>query len=1383
MTLALDELTDRTERFHGSADQRAAPGSVGALQIERQIFGRLWRVSLQPQPLFFARLHLVNPVNVFAMGLLLSLLASALLLAYESGRRRRVEVLAGQQRLAALTERASDAIVAESLDGIVTSWNRAAEKLFGWHAVEAIGRYAPDLLLSAPLRAADQPLRARVFAGEMPDPAESVGVHRNGDSMVISMAVSPILSTDGRMVGLGRLIRDIRAEKQAELTRRQFTESLEREVGERTAALETARRDLQTLLDVLPSMVGYWDRDLCNRFANQAYARWFGVPSNEMPGRHLQSLLGDELFEQNRHHVERVLAGEPQTFERTIPMPDGAGQRHSLAHYLPDVVDAEVRGFYVLVHDVSEIHEGRRRLADALREIAILLNTVRTHALFFQVDLEGQILEINDRYCELTGYGREELLGQCFGLLNSGVHPPEFWAAMWASIESGEAWRGDICNRAKNGSLFWVDSILAPIAGADGRVERYIGISSDVTASKAAAALLTQERQRLDNILRGTNVGTWDWNVRTGETRFNERWAEMIGYTLADLAPRSNEIWMRGVHPDDLVRAAEALQRHFVGEADHYECELRMRHQDGHWIWVLDRGRVSSRTADGQPEWMHGTYQDITERHAADNALRSATLAAEAASEAKSSFLTNMSHEIRTPLNAVIGLTYLLEHSRLDAEQRGFVGNIQLAGRSLMDLINKVLDLAKIEAGETALDIQPFELSRLIDGLVAVFGSQARAKGLEFTVSLPPGLPRRLKGDALRLRQVLTNLLGNAIKFTEQGGVALVLEIIESDAAPQVMLRCAVKDTGIGIDPEMQEFLFQPFTQADVSTARRYGGTGLGLSIVRHLAGLMGGQTGVVSEAGQGSEFWVTIPLDRVDDENTSGGSPGALRVLLVDGEPTRRESLVSLMASLGWRVDVADSGAAAIEQLNSHRSDDRLPHILIIHGGGRSFASDPKGESPLLNAVAEIAAPLRPATLFINRSDETILPDEAWRFDGMLRRPADPSSLFNAVDAAVMRRNGDVDKVIQATRLEGSGVLWLPGVRVLVVDDSDINRDVASRVLAREGAIVTAAGSAIEALDMLRQSPGEFDIVLMDVQMPGIDGNEATRRLRSGLGLTDLPVIALSAGALQLEKQRALDSGMDDFLLKPLEPDTLTRAVRRHVERARGVPLLVRLRAGSERLPQESSWPQIDGIDVNAVRTRLDDDLSLYTRLLRHFFEEFGDLAAPDSVPGRLPDQEAVAARMHKLSGSAGSLGAHVVMSAARATERALRANVLVTSDGAGEDVSATLSDLRLAMRQLMDVAIPWLAQADERPEDLSTTTDAAFVDPQALSRLRSQLRNQDLAALASCAELAPVLRRSWGAERFAKLQTAVDRLDFRAALALLTRFEAGPAVDRAAH
>jgi PAS domain S-box-containing protein len=1489
--LELDELTDRTERFFGPEAPPAATAAMPPLQIERQVYGHLWRLCLLPQPLFFARLNLLPPSGVAVTGALMSLLAAGLLFAYQVGRRRRIEVLAGQQRLAALTERASDAIIAETPDGVITNWNRAASGLFGWRADEAIGCSVHDLLLPARCHRADDVLRARVMAGEATEPAEAAGLHRHGHELTLSMVVSPILSADGRVVGVGRLMRDISADKAAALSRQRFTEALEREVGERTAALELARRDLRTLLDARPSPIGYWDRDLRNRFANQAYAGWFGVDPQDMPGRPMHEVLGNELFELNRQHVEAALRGEPQSFERSIRLADGE-VRHSLAIYQPDVVDGEVRGFYVMVHNVTDLYESRRQLADALRENQVLLDTVRTHALFSQVDRHGNILEINDRYCELSGYRRDELVGHGYRVLNSGVHPPQFWAEMWRTLEAARPWRGEICNRAKDGTLFWLDSIFAPIVGADGQVERYIGIRTDITASKAAAAELAREQRRLDNILRGTDVGTWEWNVQTGETRFNERWAEMLGYTLAELTPLSVDAWVQCVHPGDRERSADTLKRHFDGELDQYEFEIRMRHRNGHWIWVLDRGRVSSRTADGRPEWMHGTYQDITrgkeaqrkladseaflervgnvagvggwkydlrtqqiewsrqtrrivevdddfvprlddalklyppeararivealqvateggpgfdleapfdtvtgrrlwvrvvgegerdpldpggptvrlvgafqditERHAAEDALRAATRAAEAASAAKSSFLANMSHEIRTPLNAVIGLTYLLQHSRLDAEQSGFVGNIQLASRSLMGVINNVLDLAKIEAGETELDIQPFDLRALVDGLAAVFGSQAQAKGLEFAVRLHPDVPRQVRGDAQRLGQILSNLIANAIKFTERGGVTLVVQALDGPTHNR-QLRFSVHDTGIGIDPEVQVSLFEPFAQADVSTTRRYGGTGLGLSIVRQLADLMGGQAGLVSRPWQGSEFWVTLALQAVDDADRpciDGGSE-MLHVLLVDAEPARVQALLSQVAALGWHADTVDSAAAAIARLRPDAGADRRPDVVIVGLAGHPEA----GDVHRLLAPPEVGGERRPASVLLAARDELAGPAGSGRHDSLLGWPCDPSTLYNAVNAAVTRRSGDPHRAFDATRLGDADVRWLSGVRVLVVDDSEINREVASRILAREGAIVGAASAAPEALDRLRAAPHDCDIVLMDVQMPGMDGNEATRLLRCEPGLTGLPVIALSAGALLAEKQRALDAGMDDFLSKPLDPDALIRTVHRHVERVRRAVLPAQPRSGAASPSDEASWPDIDGIDRLDAARRLGDDAGLFLRLLDHLLEEFNDLrATPVAVPVDTAARLELAARVHKLRGSAGMLGARAVQELAQQVETRLRGT---TPDAlsAGPGLAALLESLGTALGRLQAASAPACSQGrstalQAEPAGAPPLTAATRAE------LAERLRRQDLSALDCFQQLAPVLRAECGASRFEQLRTAIETLQFAHAL-----------------
>ena len=1206
------------ERFHGpKPDTREAQKSV---RLSQRIFGRDWQIEVRAEPPFFARLNHSSPGTLFAVALLRALIAATLVYAFARFRLREQQLRSEQARLASIVENASDAIVGESLDGRILTWNGAAERLFGYPAHEALGSHLDELLLAEECRGEDATLRARIARREELAPFDAVRMGRGGVGVDVSITAAPITDSHGRVVGVAKVMRDVRARKEVERKLREFNAVLESEVSQRTAQLDAARHDLQTVLDAVPSMIGYWDKNLVNRVANHAYHVWFGVDPGKLAGLHLRDLLGDVLFEKNRPHIEAALRGEPQTFERTIPRPDGSGVRHSLAHYLPDIVDGEVRGFYALVHDVTEITENRQKLAAALRENEALLSAIKAQTLYSVTDPEGNILDVNEGFCATSGYTREELLGRNQRLTRSEEHGQEFWQEFWRTISSGRRWRGEICNRTKGGSLYWLDSSIAPLLDADGKIEKFLSIGIEITVSKVASRELARERERLANILIGTNAGTWEWNVQTGETRFNERWAEIIGYSLAEIAPVSIETWLRRAHPDDLRTSQELLERHFSGELPYYECECRMRHRDGHWVWVLDRGRVTTWTSDGKPEWMYGTHQDITPRRLAEDALRDAKRAAESASAAKSEFLANMSHEIRTPMNALLGLSYLLERTSLNADQRNLLSKIQVASSSLLDVISDVLDLAKIEAGVIVVDEIAFSFPALLEELGGLMRAQASSKGLELNIVAPEPCPL-LVGDVVRIRQILLNLLSNAIKFTQRGKVELEASIGER-TEDYVMLRCAVRDTGIGIAPELLPGLFEAFTQADASTTRRYGGTGLGLSIVRRLAGLMGGQVGAESTPGRGSEFWVTLPLR------------------------TTREEI-----------------------------------------------------------------------------SET-LPNELW------------------------------------------AGLRLSGLHVLIVDDSDINLEVAARVLEHEGARVTTCTSAGGALERVRRTPQAFEVVLMDVQMPDMDGNEATRRIREELGLTRLPVIALTAGALVEERKKALASGATDFLSKPLEPELLIRRVRRAADKAHGRTPAPFATISVHPPALDESWPQLEGIDANEASRRFGGDVGLFRKLLDRFLEQSEPFATTKQEPSDDAARASLAARLHRLRGGASLLGAtHVANLAGDAESAARRGEVGEEPDGTLRDLAAALHVLRTARASL----------PDEMPA--ASEVQAGSSPPLEVSGMRELcelFRDHNLSAMERFEQLAPLLRAGLGDSRFEQLKLAVDSLEFTKASEILLRHTA---------
>lgn len=442
---------------------------------------------------------------------------------------------------------------------------------------------------------------------------------------------------------------------------------------------------------------------------------------------------------------------------------------------------------------------------------------------------------------------------------------------------------------------------------------------------------LREREQRWELMLEGADLGAWDWDTRTNKTVFNEHWASMLGYTLEEVSASASEFWIAHIHPEDRAFVLAALQRHIQGETERYQAEYRMCSKSGADIWVLARARAVSRDANGHALRIAGTHLDITERKQAEQQLTIAKEAAENANQAKSQFLAVMSHEIRTPLNGILGLVELLQHSQLDAQQQQQVRMLASSGRALSSLVNELLDLAKIESGQLLLEPHDFKLQDLIDDSVYLFTPQAQAKGLALDVRVTDDVPQVVHGDAKRLRQVLINLISNAIAHTEQGFVTVSLAVTEQTATT-ACLRFTVLDTGSGIDTEQQRDIFEAFVQGDSSTRRRHDGAGLGLAICRQLLALMDSEIHVTSTPGQGSVFYFTVCLAVVTapllpsapSETVSPGKTEAsrARVLIVEDNLINQELIKQMMTLLSCEVDCADDGKAAVEQVAQQSYD-----------------------------------------------------------------------------------------------------------------------------------------------------------------------------------------------------------------------------------------------------------------------------------------------------------------------------------------------------------------------------------------------------------------------------------------------------------------------------
>ena len=1102
--LTLFDISDnsRPQSFYNSGDTHVPPAKGLWTRLDRPMFGRMWRLEVSALPAFIANLHMFSSSGVFALGFVLSVLLGALAYVFVQERERSAQVTQQRMELAAIIENASDAIVSVAADGVIVSWNEAAKLLFGYSEQEAVGQPVEACChLAEP-----SPSYADLLAGladpnaVVPSPFDASCKRRDGTWIDVSIAIAPVLSKAGASRGVALTYRDIQERSARERGLRQLSSELEREVQERTASLEAAHRDLQNILDALPSMIGYWHADLRNGFANHAYLEWFGVKPEALRGTHMRDLLGERMFQLNRPHIEAVLRGEPQQFERIIANPENKRERHSLTNYVPDIVDREVRGFYAVVHDVTDLNKSRENLAAVARENEGLLRTVDHLAVVFVAQPDGKLSYVNEQLCKRSGFQRRELLGQNQRMLSANIHSEAFWADMYETLGGGLPWRGELCNITKDGSPYWLDAVIAPFYNTDGQLLKYVCMGVDITATKAAAAELSR-----------------------------------------------------------------------------------------------------------------------------------AKLAAEAANAAKTEFVTNMSHEIRTPLNAIIGMTYLLERTALAEEQKQQVRTIQGAGRCLLDLLTDVLDLAKIEEGSLTLEAMSFEPRALARDLEGMFKPQATAARLELSVQVDSAVPQVVRGDHTRSRQILINLIGNAVKFTEGGNVTLH---ISCESEPErTRLRFSVRDTGPGIAPDVQERLFAPFTQADGSSSRRYGGSGLGLSIVKRLAESMGGEVGVKSVLGQGSEFWVVLPF-----------------------------------------------------------------------ATGRSSSLQPSAPRE------EIAMP-------------PPLSDDA-----------------------------------------------LAGLRLLVTDDSDINRDVAKRILEHVGAQVTTCADGASTLAELRRAPALYDAVLMDVQMPQMDGNETTQRIRTELKLKQLVIIGLTAGALRTERQRSLGAGMNDFLTKPIEPAALIRCIRKHLpdQRASATPITTAKTDAHAAQIALRAWPSVSGLDVREIARDLDYDAAEYALMMQRLLRDGAEIVATDNAALAEADaRKELASRVHKLRGSAGVLGAKALFGRASELDNALKL-------GATAEVALPLLQaLRVCYSELSAALAPWIQRVQARASAAPAPPAAAPSDNQ-LAQLIELLQANDLAALRLVAELSPGLRMALGEPGFQTFQTAVSALNFAQAAELVAQLRA---------
>ena len=1095
-------LDKQAKGFYSSDTFWETANAKNSTEITRVIFGRQWQFNLRPLPQFYQYYPQLSPLWIASFISFFAFILSVFVYLYLTYHQRKAKDLIEQVRLAAIVESANDAIISFDLEGVVTSWNKAADRLFDYSLTEAIGKKVYDLITPDEFLPEIEPFLRRMRRGEFVARSNTIRKTRAGKMIDVAVSYSLIYDNKGTIIGVANTLVDITEQKRSE-----------------------------------------------------------------------------DLF---RLTIEAI----------------------------PDAI--------------------------------------------ITVNHENIITLLNQKAVDLFGYKRSELLGQNISFLMPNHYRQQYFRAdenfniplMDLPLWSGEQ---NLSVLRKDGNEVPVEIQLSPIQSATDHFT--LTTITDIRTRKNLETEVQTTLARMKMAITSLNVGIWELHLTDNTLTWDEQMFKLFD------APENlketqlyNFFWTR-LHADDREQTESLLMDAIAGKSA-YDTEFRI---------VLDNGKtryiraaaILERDATGTPIQMVGVNQDITtiktaaqkikqldERRATELQTLNASLEqqvitrttelslamdiAKQANTAKTNFLANMTHEIRTPMNAIIGLAYLLQKESLSPDVRDMVKKIDGAGRSLLGIINECLDFSKIEANLLEIETVTFCLPELLNNVANIMTTLVAKKPINAQILPLPKDLDYLIGDPVRLEQVLLNLISNAVKFTEKGEIIVEVRVIDSiSTGDHIYLHFSVRDTGIGIALDKQESIFHPFIQADNSTNRLYGGTGLGLSICRNLVQLMGGTLQLKSEIGVGSEFSFELILAVMSKSNDNSPSISFNQNALIVGNdaPTSRISQ-SILQDLGWSSTAVDSVENALLAMTKEKDhfDFLLLDWQLLEGDSIQLVTNIQEQLCKAHSSIIIMSP--------NYDEGHSLLKQFSRLTGsVVSKPVTHLSLFNAI-LEIKKKRGERDKQF----MNGER---LAGLNLLIVDDSEINRNVAYQILTGEKANVECTENGRDAIALLIAKPSYFHAVLMDVQMPIMDGYAATRKIRTLPELNGLPIIALTAGAFKSYRTAALDAGMDDFIAKPFDVDELVACVERHV--CQSIQ-----RKPTNTLPiLQSPTIAIDTMPLIDIEHGLKKwrDVTLYKEFLRLFLQQHEQDA--ECFHDKLLDGNPVAAKAitHKLLSAAGAL------------------------------------------------------------------------------------------------------------------------------------------------
>ncbi|HET6430959.1 PAS domain S-box protein [Dyella sp.] len=1130
---------------------------------------------------------------------------------------------------------------------------------------------------------------------------------------------------------------------------------------------------------------------------NRAATQIFGYAAEAVLGTHLADMIVPARhLAGHKAMVETVCGGGNVAAFETI-------RRHESGRPLEVEVSAapirdgrgRVSGIALTVRDIHERKDAERRVLEAnstleqqvqertaeLQAFSSLQRAILANAGYaiIATDPDGIITLFNPAAESMLGYRSEELVGLA---TPERFHDREEVAARaaWLREELGRPVRPGFevfvakardkpdvhewTYITRDGQRVPVLINVSSLYRSDGEVLGYLGIAVDLRERKKREAALAVNERKLRGLFELSPLGIALTDERGQFVEFNEAFCQLTGYSDAEL--RSIDYWkLTPPEYEPKERAVLSIIEQ-TGRYGPYEKEY-VRANGERTPVRLNGVRLEM---DGRP-YLWSIAEDITLQRMTESAMVDAVAAAEAASAAKSNFLANMSHEIRTPMNAILGMLQLLQRTALDERQHDYCSKTENAARTLLAILNDILDFSKIEAGRQTLESTTFDVESVFRDIGVILGGNVGDKNIEVVFDIDHRMPALLVGDSLRLRQVLINLAGNAVKFTHVGEVVLSARLAaQLDRSIRVYFE--VRDTGIGIDADKLESIFEGFSQAEASTTRRFGGTGLGLAISRRLVALMGGELRVESEPGRGSRFHFSVELGVPADtwsvpDGLSPATAAPLRVLAVDDNASAREVLATMGEALGWQVDVAESGEQALQQLTRSLAL-RQPYDVILvdwHMPG----IDGWETSQRIRDMSPDAAPL---IVMVTAHGRDALAERTARegalLDGFLTKPVTASMLLDAVADARAHRPPAAGPAARRAAPEAlASVRRLEKMRVLVVEDNPTNQQVVTELLQGEGALVEVVGGGHAALERLSGDGKICDAVLMDIQMPDMDGYTATRRIRALPDRARLPIIAMTANVMPSDRQACLDAGMNDHIGKPFDLDDLVARLRHWTGRSAALAQSIPRLDGSAR-PGADARPA-GALDRDGALSRMGGNERLYASTLAAFPESATALLdGLDRARADASKSDALR-QLHTLKGLAGSVGAQGLAHAAAAQERAV--HVVPVDWQSAINLDALRDMLAEVVAQIAPAAAPAAdpAAATDHPATATTSGHAPVTRAQ-MKSLMALLQASNLQSLDVYLAMSPAMAaRHPGTHQ--RIEAALAAMDFPAALAACQR------------